>query len=202
MTMEQLDTELFRWINTHHAPCLDWVMWVASQAWSWAIVILLVYGLLLVRAQRRDDGTQRHLWWVVLLGVGLCFLLSDRVSVLCFKDVFQRLRPCHALDDVRMFRTHCGGRYGFVSSHASNAFAVALFLGLWWRHTFARMPWRNGVLWLLLAWAALVAYSRPYLGKHYLGDVVCGAAVGLLLGWLTYLIISWMARRVEAKSSQ
>ncbi len=200
--MEQLDTELFRWINTHHAPLLDWVMWVASQAWSWAVVILLVYGLLLWRAKGQNGSASRHLWWMVLLGIGLCFLLSDRVSVLCFKDVFQRLRPCHALDDVRMFRTQCGGQYGFVSSHAANAFAVALFLGLWWRRACLRVPRRNGMLWLLLAWAVLVAYSRPYLGKHYPGDIVCGAALGLLLGWISYLIISWMARRAEAKSSQ
>ncbi len=200
--MEQLDIRLFRWINTHHTPFWDWVMWVASQAWSWAIVILLVYALLLVRAWHRSRGLQRHFWWIILLGIGLCFLLGDRVSVLCFKDVFQRLRPCHALEEVRMFRTRCGGQYGFVSSHASNAFAVALFLGLWWRRTFAGVAWRNGMLWLMLAWAALVAYSRPYLGKHYPGDIVCGAVLGLLLGWFTYLIISWIARWVEAKSLQ
>ena len=125
--MNQVDTDLFYWINSHHTSWLDWVMWIASQGWSWGIVIAAAIIHMVTKA---DSRRWASLGWIVA-GVGLCFLLSDRISVLCFKDVFCRLRPCHALENVRMFRTSCGGLYGFVSSHAANVFSLALFLSLY-----------------------------------------------------------------------
>ena len=200
--MNTIDTQLFFWINHHHCALMDQVLWTASQSWSWAIVLLIAFAV----------GTLRHeprKWWLVLAGIGLCFLLSDRVSVMCFKDVVCRLRPCHALDNVRMYQTSCGGLYGFVSSHAANVFALALFLSL--RHKRAvhlcglhRGWWRDNVFAILLfSWAIIVGYSRPYLGKHYPGDVICGALVGFGMGALAYLIVGkieqWLEHRKEKK---
>lgn len=196
--MEAFDIALFRWINGHNSPFLDWTMWVASQGWSWAIVLAATYAALLVRARRMGLAVKPW-WWVLLAGIGLCFLVGDQVSVHCFKEVFQRLRPCHALQDVRMFRTGCGGKYGFVSSHAANAFSVALFVGL----CALRMFKGKGRAWLplalLLPWAALVGYSRPYLGKHFPGDVLCGALLGLAIGGMVYWTASAILRRISAK---
>lgn len=194
--MHALDTRWFYWINQHHNTLLDHVLWVASQSWSWAIVLLLAFAVDTLRHEPRK-------WWLVLAGVGLCFLLSDRVSVLCFKDVVCRLRPCHALDNVRMYRTSCGGLYGFVSSHAANVFALALFLSL--RHKRAlrlrgrqRGWWRDNAFCILLfVWAFVVGYSRPYLGKHYPGDVLCGALVGLGMGALAYFLIGKFELTIE-----
>lgn len=173
--LETLDTVAFYWINQHHFAIADWILWVSSQGWSWAIVLAAVFCLTTLRHEPRK-------WWIVLLGIGLCFLLSDRISVLCFKDTFQRLRPCQTLEGVRMFRTSCGGLYGFVSSHAANVFSLALFLSLRYRQN-------RLVPTMLFVWAAVVCYSRPYLGKHYPGDVVCGALLGLCIGIVVYLII-------------
>lgn len=203
--MIAFDTRLFYWINQHHNALLDNVLWVASQHWSWVVVIVLAFCI----------GTLRHeprKWWLVLAGIGLCFLLSDRVSVICFKEVVCRLRPCHALENVRMYKTSCGGLYGFVSSHAANVFALALFLSL--RHNRAvrlrrlqRGWWRDNAFSLLLyAWAFVVAYSRPYLGKHYPGDVLCGALVGFGMGALACFLVchleQWLDKRREKKIQQ
>ncbi len=203
--MIEFDTRLFYWINGHHCALLDHVLWVASQGWSWIIVIILAFCI----------GTLRHeprKWWLVLAGIGLCFLLSDRISVLCFKEVVCRLRPCHALDNVRMYQTTCGGLYGFVSSHAANVFSLAIFLSLRhnqavWRRGLQRGWWRkNAFAIALFAWAIIVGYSRPYLGKHYPGDVVCGALLGLGLGALAYFLIgkleAWLDKRAEEKKQQ
>lgn len=190
-TLIDLDTQCFYWINQHHSPICDWVMWLASAKWTQAVIIGVLFAYLCTQQQRRRSI-------VLLLGIGLCFLLSDRISVVCFKDVVCRLRPCHALADVRMFRTQCGGLYGFVSSHAANIFALVLYLVLY--HNKLTRPKRhrcNTVVFgiALFAWALLIGYSRPYLGKHYPGDVLCGAIVGLAIGGLVYLASRWAIRR-------
>ena len=182
-TLKEIDTQWFLWINSHHTTALDWTMWTLSQHWSWAVVIVLAFVLLTLRQEPRR-------WWLVAVGVVLCFLLADQGSVL-IKDTVCRLRPCHALDDVRMFRTHCGGQYGFVSSHAANAFAVALFLVLrYWKRLKRQWP-----LLLLIVWALATSYSRAYLGKHYPGDLVCGAILGCIIA----LIVWWLTDTIEKK---
>ena len=71
---------------------------------------------------------------------------------------------------------HCGGMYGFVSSHAANTFGLAAFT--------APLVRRRWYTWLIFIWAAIVSYSRIYLGVHYPGDVAGGALVGLACGFL------------------
>lgn len=182
-TLKDIDTQWFLWINSHHTTALDWTMWTLSQHWSWAVVIVLAFMLLTLRQEPRR-------WWLVTIGVVLCFLLADQGSVL-IKDTVCRLRPCHALEDVRMFRTHCGGQYGFVSSHAANAFAVALFFVLrYWKRIKRQWP-----LLLLIVWALATSYSRAYLGKHYPGDLVCGAILGCIIA----LIVWWLTDTIEKK---
>lgn len=180
--LEQIDTTAFYWINQHHNTLADWVLWTASQPWSWAIVLVAAFCLTTLRKEPRR-------WWLVLLGIVLCFLLADRLSVVCFKDVFCRLRPCQSLEGVRMFRTSCGGLYGFVSSHAANVFALATFLSLRFRGKTER-SWHFTLL--IFLWAVVVCYSRPYLGKHYPGDVVCGAALGLCIGIAVFYLAQFI----------
>lgn len=184
-TLKEIDTQWFLWVNSHHTTALDWTMWTLSQHWSWAVVIVLAFVLLTLRQEPRR-------WWLVAVGVVLCFLLADQGSGL-IKDTVCRLRPCHALEDVRMFRTHCGGQYGFVSSHAANAFAVALFLVLrYWKRVKRQWP-----LLLLIVWALATSYSRAYLGKHYPGDLVCGALVGMAIGLIVWMVAQWVEKKLR-----
>ncbi|MGH7730053.1 MAG: phosphatase PAP2 family protein, partial [Candidatus Eiseniibacteriota bacterium] len=70
----------------------------------------------------------------------------------------------------------------FPSSHAANAAALALVLGARWR-------WLAVPLWFL---AAIVAFSRMYLNRHFLSDVLFGMAIGVGLGVLT---LKWLRSR-------
>lgn len=183
-TLKSIDTQWFLWVNSHHNTALDWTMWVLSQHWSWAVVIVAAFCLLTLRYEPRR-------WWLPLLGIVLCFLLADQGSVHLFKNTVCRLRPCHAIEGVRMFRTSCGGQYGFISSHAANAFAVGLFLVLrYWKRVRRQWP-----LLLLVVWALSTSYSRAYLGKHYPGDLICGAVFGATMA----LIVWWITNMIEKK---
>jgi undecaprenyl-diphosphatase len=115
----------------------------------------------------------------MLLVITLLITFTDQVTNL-FKDGFKRLRPCHeaGLSDImRQVKPGCGGKYGYFSGHASNSFAMATFFVVLFARHFKRLRW-------LFVVAALVAYSRIYIGVHYPLDVISGTCFGILGGWL------------------
>ena len=80
-----------------------------------------------------------------------------------------------------------GGLYGFVSSHAANLFGIATLISL---------VLRNRGSWLaMMAWAAIVAYSRIYLGVHYPGDILGGTVIGIGVAFLVF----WIWKRLSKK---
>lgn len=186
--LNDLDTQAFYLINAARNDFFDWFFAVISSHLFFAIVVASIFVCFAYK------NFKKH-WWIVLLLIGLCFLLGDRVSVVGFKDVFERLRPSHALEDVflvklkdfQLIYTSKGGLYGFVSSHSTNAFCIATVFGLLSRKT---KTWI-----LLLLWAILTAYSRIYCGVHYPGDVLCGGLLGVVLGLLIYLLYSKLKKR-------
>jgi undecaprenyl-diphosphatase len=110
------------------------------------------------------------------LGLALCVLLADRISSGFFKPFVARLRPTHALGEaVHIVRDYRGGRYGFVSSHAANMFAVAVYSLLVVRRTYFTV--------FMLLFALFVSYTRIYLGVHYPLDIICGGLLGAGIGW-------------------
>jgi undecaprenyl-diphosphatase len=167
------DTKLFLLINGWHSPFFDVVMTYISAKLFWLPLYLLLLWLII-----RDYGKKT---FVLLLFIAAVLVLTDQVSVHLFKNVFQRLRPCHNESLAALVHTvnnHCGGRYSFVSSHATNVFGIIAFMyGLLGK----RYKW---LIWILLAWGVLVMYSRVYLGVHYPADVVAGAVVGMIIGSL------------------
>lgn len=181
--IESLDQQLMLWLNSFHSESMDTFMWLVSEKLFWIPVYLVILYMIQRLYGWRSFG-------MFVAGIALTVLLCDRVSVELFKEVFQRYRPCHNLDIGPFIHTveKCGGQYGFVSSHATNYFGVAMLTALW-----ADKRW---VVWAVMLWAALIAYSRVYLGVHYPADIICGALLGLVLGYIANATIRLIAARI------
>ncbi|MBQ0069265.1 MAG: phosphatase PAP2 family protein [Bacteroidales bacterium] len=171
--LQSLDAQLLLAINGMHNAWLDTFMWHISKTYSYAGIALVA----LIIAWRR--GWKNGL--VFTIAIALAVLCADQIASTLIKENVQRLRPTHneaLMAMVHIVRDYRGGMYGFVSSHAANAFAVAVFVGL-------VMP--NRVAFgSLLAWAVLQCYSRMYLGVHYPGDILGGTIVGILVALVVY----------------
>jgi len=182
--IEHLDQQLLLLINSLNSPLLDEVMWQISHQLIW----IPLFTFFLYFAYKNLHVKQLVIF---LLGVGVCFTLADRISVDLFKEVFLRYRPTHNLDIQDQIHTYLrsngdyylGGQYGFVSSHAANFFALATYIFMVFKHS---SKWWK----LLFIWAALIGYSRIYLGVHYPLDVIGGSILGSLVGLLAYKIVS------------
>ena len=169
--LKEADTQLFLAINGFHSPFFDTCMHYASSKFFW-IPLYAFFLFLLLRDYRKNT-------FLIVLFVALTITVSDQVCLHFFKNVFLRYRPCHNLllaSNVHLV-DDCGGMYGFVSSHAANTFALAYFLFILFKQKY-----KTAIL--LFVWAALVAYSRIYLGQHYPADVIGGALVGIASAWL------------------
>lgn len=132
----------------------------------------------------------------VFLFFGLAMGLADQVSVKLFKEVFERLRPCHnplINDLVHTVYGHCGGKFGFVSSHAANSFSIAVFAGFLFKKKY------RFVMPVMLMWAALVSYSRIYVGVHFPADIICGGILGGIIACFVYKIFNFCNKRFNLK---
>ena len=120
--------------------------------------------------------------FVIVLFVVLLITISDQTSNL-FKYGFKRLRPCH--DEsiqglIRLVKERCGGLYSYFSAHASNSMAIAIFFSLLLKGA------NKFLIYFLIFWALLTAYSRIYIGVHFPLDVLTGALIGVIYATLIY----------------
>lgn len=183
-TLFQWDTAVLHQINgvwTH--PALDKIMAVASSfdlfkiPLAVGIVALLVWG-----------GFRGRLFLVLML---FCVVIGDQGIDYGLKKLVHRPRPHEAMENVRMVdlhevqMSHPNGRSGghsFPSGHAFNNVALALV---------ATMLYGRWAL-LLWPWAALVSYSRIYVGSHYPSDIVVSWGISLAYTWAILKIAEWL----------
>lgn len=173
--LSTIDSDLFLLLNGLHAEGMDRIMVLVTDMWIWLpLYALWVYWVV------KQYG--RRCWWV-FFAIVVVVLCSDQLASHVCKPLFHRLRPCYNVDFqdlIHLPKGMAGGRYGFVSSHAANTFAILVFL------TPVLAKYRPWAAITLFMWAVVSSYSRIYIGYHYPGDILAGAVLGAMIG-----IIIW-----------
>jgi undecaprenyl-diphosphatase len=174
--LKNTDKDLFLFLNGMHCSFCDVIMPYLTSFWVW--IPLFVWWLYEVYKKYKQKVV------VIAVFVAALIFASDQSSGLIKKSV-KRYRPTYNIEissKVHTVDDYKGGQYGFVSSHAANSFAIALFLFLIIR------PVKFFFMLSLFLYACVTCYTRIYLGVHYPLDILGGAMLGSALAFIFYKI--------------
>ena len=101
------------------------------------------------------------------------------------KPYFERLRPSHVNLEGLNLLVSKGGKWSMPSNHAANIFSFAVILSYFY----------NSFKYLIFGLAFTIAFSRMYVGVHYLGDIIVGASVGYCLSW--FVLTLWVILKMR-----
>lgn len=166
----------FFMLNGSNSTYLDALMWLWSGKVVWLPLAFFIIAVLVYKKSWKES-------LLILIAIVLVVTFCDQFTSHLCKPLFTRFRPTHHpdfMDQVKTVFNYRGGRYGFMSSHAANAFGFSVLMSLIFRYRF--------LTWTLISWAILTSYSRIYLGVHFISDVVPGAIIGVLFGFVVYYI--------------
>lgn len=177
--IQSLDTQLLYLINHGAANSLFDALMPALSDRGYLLVLPFLFGMLLRGVKHKDNRGKSHLpaaVWTFLVACSAVFLAELAEDVI--KEAIARVRPCSALEGLRLI-VACPGSFSMPSGHAISSFAFATPL-FYLTQEYIAMPWR---LYPLLL-ASLIAFSRLYLGVHYPTDVLAGAVLGAIIGFM------------------
>ncbi|MDR2041163.1 MAG: phosphatase PAP2 family protein [Tannerella sp.] len=184
------EREAFLWLNGGHTPFWDSFIWLYSGKVVWIPAALWILFTLCYRKAWKES-------LLILLFLTLVIACCDQFTSSFCKPFFARLRPTHHPDfceQVQIIGNYRGGRYGFISGHAANAFGFALFTLLLFRNRLYTT--------VILLWGLLMAYTRIYMGVHFISDILPGALAGSLFGFAGYRLYVRVRRKTAKPADE
>jgi undecaprenyl-diphosphatase len=182
----EYERDAFFLLNGSEFPFWDRFMWLYTGKVVWLPLLILIVIIFVYKKNWRE--------YVLLLAtIALVIALCDQFASHFCKPFFSRFRPTHHpafMDQVKTVFGYRGGNYGFISSHAANAFGFAMFMSLLFRYRIFTVA--------IFLWAVGTSYSRIYLGVHFISDIVFGAISGFLYGYGGYVFYAWARKRLVA----
>lgn len=177
----KFDQKLFLFLNGLHSPTWDSIMsWITiKESWYPFYVLIIIFIAIKFKKEK----------WFIFISIAILITLTEQIASGLFKPLIGRFRPCHEplLEGlVHTINGKCGGQFGYFSAHASNTFGLAGFLYL----TFKNNDKYKSIGKIMFFWAAIVSYSRVYVGVHYPLDIISGAICGLIVSYMVYKLYS------------
>ncbi len=187
----EYERSLFFALNGSDSAFLDHFMWLYSGRIVWLPLAFFIIVVLVYKKDWRESV-------LILLSIVLVVTLCDQFASHLMKPMFTRFRPTHHPDfmnEVQTVFNYRGGRYGFISSHAANAFGFAMYMTLLFRY-------RPLFGWTIFIWAAITAYTRIYLGVHFISDIIPGAIIGVFFGYIVFVLYSKVRMKIMGRGGR
>lgn len=166
--IQSVDSEIILFIQNHlRTWFLDPIMVLMAYSGQVGAIWIIISLILMIRKKHRLAGIY------TLIGMGLCYILNDVI----IKELVQRPRPFETIPGLTVLGFTPISR-SFPSGHACSSFAAALML--------TKFLGKKGALFYILA--VTIAVSRPYIGVHYVSDIIVGAVVGTLGSMVIFAI--------------
>ncbi|MEO6720173.1 MAG: phosphatase PAP2 family protein [Ferruginibacter sp.] len=179
-TIKNWDRLLFKKINHDWTNSfLDGIFPIWREAITWVPLYIFLLILVLI-----NFGAKAWPWIVAFI---VTVTLTDQVSSHLIKPFVNRARPCYDVllaDQIRLLMGYCSSSRGFPSSHATNHFGIAIFI---YR---TMKPYFGKWCYLFFLWAASISYGQLYIGVHYPSDVIVGALLGTVIGYITSSLLN------------
>lgn len=175
--LHHLDQQVTLEINSWNSPITDPIWQFFSDIPVWIPLYVLIVAGLIWRL-----GWKKGI--IMTLAAVATFGFCDQFSNF-IKDLVCRIRP---LNDVFMLENGLNvlegatRSFSFFSAHSANTFGLATSTLIGFRID-KRLKY-NGYAAGIFTWATLVALSRIFVGKHYLGDILAGALIGAAAGYI------------------
>lgn len=188
--IHHLDQKVTLEMNSWSSEITDVIWKFFSDIPVWIPMYVIIVGCLFWRL-----GWKKGL--IMTLAAAATFGFCDQFSNF-IKDLVERVRP---LNDPYMLEHGLNilegksSSFSFFSAHSANAFGLATSTLIGFRLD-KRLRYRGYAAWMY-TWATLVALSRVFVGKHYLGDIIAGAAIGALAGYA----FACLARHIIIKAN-
>lgn len=172
-----IEFQILDFIQELRTPFGDAVMPLITSLGNAGLLWIALTAVMLLIPKKRRIG-----------GILLCALLLD--LLLCnmlIKPLVARVRPCDVNTGIQLLIAHPVD-LSFPSGHTAASFAsvTALYLAG------EKRLWK-----ISLVLAALIAFSRLYLYVHYPTDVLGGALIGVLAGYLGFRCAKALEKRRE-----
>lgn len=186
-TLHNIDYWIFNFINhTISNSFLDVVLPFLREAHNW-IPLYIFLGIYLIYKYKLE--AIKYALYIVI-----AFALADFISAGIIKPYIARFRPCHSLTlHARLVLGHCGGKWSFPSTHATNHMSIALSI------VFANIFTKKWINYIWIFWALSIGFAQIYVGVHYPSDVVAGFVLGTLIAYFNYKVVLSFLSKLQTK---
>ncbi len=158
--ISSVDNSAFSLVKDIASPALNLVMKYWAESFFIVLPLVALYLYL-----RKDKNLISYLVAIVVL-----FVIGEII-----KDIVKEPRPCSLAEYSWINQSGCESGFAFPSNHATTLTGLFFFMK---NYKYVRVAY--------IIWMIIILFGRIYLGVHYLADVLAGAVISLVVGYLIY----------------